>query len=371
MADHVNELRQAETNPVSPDRRTFLQKGVTIAGGAIVASAAMDLLLSPAPAYGEPRPDIARPTCVAGVSETSAVTCDDGKTVVLWDLSDLAHPKRQKFQKDHNKKMAYVSVSAMSKRVFAASFDGDVTVRNLDRPGDNPIQTFTKHYSAGTPEDKRPEIWVVVPSENGDRALSGANNGDILFWTVPGGTVKRKFHDANERVAALAFLPPSGANTRFLSGHEDGKMVLWEFNEGSPTVAPTSRELRHGRPNFPVNTIAVNRGGTVAVSAGFDMIPRIWDLAQGTRIDPPQVHEDVIWRVAISPNGKKFVTASQDGTVRLFDIRDGTEFPGGHVDIQWGGMGVDFLSDTRIVYTTEDSNKDHVKTWDIPPNWPA
>jgi WD40 repeat protein len=319
------------------------------------------------------------------VSDTSAVTCDDRKQVVLWENIDPPNkPKKTKFTKDHVKKVAYVSVSTVN-TVFAASFDGDVTVRNLLAPNANPLLTFTKHYADGTAPDKRPEVWVVTPSPDGTRALSGANNGEIKYWDVASGgeNVLVPFKDSDERVAALAFRPagaPAG-KTQFLSGHEDGKALIWQFDNNMPAPAAPIDTLPHGNLD-PVNTVAVDKDGKFAVSAGFDRTARVWDLSKpgsaGPKFVVEGIHDDLIWRAAISPNGKKFALASQDGTVRLFDLLTGAEFPGPpmfpgfdqHKDEQWGAMGVDFLSDTRIVYTTADSGLDHIKTWDIPANWP-
>ena len=81
--------------------------------------------------------------------------------------------------------------------------------------------------------------------------------------------------------------------------------------------------------------------------------------------------------MAISPANNKFAAACQNGTVRMFKIPDGTEFPGTpqspqSVAANGGVMGVAFLSDTQVVYTTGEAGdgNDHVKVWDVPQTWP-
>ena len=322
------------------------------------------------------RPDVPRPTCLAKVSQNKVITCEDGKTTILW--SDVGQTnKKDKFKKDHKTKVAYVSVHADTDRVFSAGFDGDIIIRKLSDPNDQADPPFTGHYAPNIPENQRPQVWVVVPSANGSHALSAANTGHILYWDVTNHAVVRRFFDSPGRVAALAFVSPRNGKTRFLAGDEHGKMVLWRFSETDPPDI-TKHETLFDNRNAPVNTIAVTVDGNRAVSAGFDRIARVWNV-QGDvplKIAETPEQDDLIWRVAISPDGRKFATASQDQTVRLFDMSNGNEFPGQagidpHKNEPDGVMGVAFLSDTRIVYTAGKSAKiKHFEIWDVPANWP-
>ena len=64
MPFECNESREAGSGDAT-DRRDFLRGGVALAGGVLAATAAMELVRTPAPAFGKPRPKIDRPTCVA------------------------------------------------------------------------------------------------------------------------------------------------------------------------------------------------------------------------------------------------------------------------------------------------------------------
>jgi WD40 repeat protein len=223
----------------------------------------------------------------------------------------------------------------------------------------------------------RPEVWVVIPTPDGKFALAGENTGKIVLWDVDNKVVKATCKDGDERVAALAWRPvgaPTGT-MQFVSGHEDGKAVLWQYDPTANPMIKMVRQFPHDNRDEPVNSVAVSPNGKVLVSAGFERIARVWNLTNAAPITKVEDFEDRIWRVAICPDGKKFATASQDGTVRLFRLSSGEEFPGQtgfdqRKTTQWGAMGVDFLNNTRIIYTTGDSGRQHFDTWDIPGNWP-
>jgi WD40 repeat protein len=70
---------------------------------------------------------------------------------------------------------------------------------------------------------------------------------------------------------------------------------------------------------------------------------RIWDLATGELMNTLKGHEDVVWSVAISPDGSTIVSGSEDDTVR---------YVGNHV-LTLGEASMDLT--IRYIAVLEDS----------------
>jgi WD40 repeat protein len=403
MANESRESEQAHLTPAATNRRTFLRDGLSLVGGTALASVAMEMLRDPAPALADPpteRPNTLRPTCLAVAvpgrrddpEEPQAdperiLTCDDDSKVNLWrpKKNNPGQFLRRPFVKLHGDKATYVTVSGDT--VLTASYDGLVIVRDLnDRPANAP-PAFRGHRDPGmAPPGREAEVLVAALSTNGDRALSGDNFGNILYWNTRIQPVLNpprfihQFKHEDEWVAALAFMPepPGTEQKRFLSGHENGKMVLWNFSTNP--ASPQKTEFIHPNAadpndNYPVNTVAVISNDFL-VSAGFDGKVRIWEVAN---IAAPTweipLGDVVVWRVAISDDNKTLAAATQnfgtEGQVRLFNISDLTVEPPalpkqpGPED--GGVMGVGFLDNERIVYTTGDAGRDHIKVFKFAP----
>ena len=47
---------------------------------------------------------------------------------------------------------------------------------------------------------------------------------------------------------------------------------------------------------------------------------RLWVAATGWPLAPPLQHQDKVWAVAFSPDGKNVLTGSDDHTARLWDV---------------------------------------------------
>ena len=61
----------------------------------------------------------------------------------------------------------------------------------------------------------------------------------------------------------------------------------------------------------------------------FDISPerrqRTWDATTGTEIKVLREYDDWVGSAAFSPDGTRIVTASRDGTARIWDAMAGTE----------------------------------------------
>jgi WD40 repeat protein len=59
------------------------------------------------------------------------------------------------------------------------------------------------------------------------------------------------------------------------------------------------------------------------VSASEDCTLRLWDLESGACLVILRGHREIVWRVAISPDGRIAASGAADNTVRLWDLESG------------------------------------------------
>ena len=62
-----------------------------------------------------------------------------------------------------------------------------------------------------------------------------------------------------------------------------------------------------------------------AVTGDEDGGVRVWDTGSREAIAVFKAHDDVVWSARFSPDGQKVVTASGDGTAKIFTVFQTTE----------------------------------------------
>jgi serine/threonine protein kinase len=112
-------------------------------------------------------------------------------------------------------------------------------------------------------------------------------------------------------VNGLAFLP----GNRAVSCNEDGTLCLWDLTEGKPL----SILMKH---SGPLRCLAVSPDGKRVLAgggAGHQTVP-FWDVEARREVGCLRGHEHGVWGLAFLAGGDRAVSASLDGTVRVWDL---------------------------------------------------
>ena len=86
----------------------------------------------------------------------------------------------------------------------------------------------------------------------------------------------------------------------------------------------TYRELsRLAGHTDEVYGVALSPDGRRAVSASSDTTVKVWDVETGHELRTLQGHSHTVSSVAVSPDGRSVVSASYDTTLKVWNVRTG------------------------------------------------
>jgi WD40 repeat protein len=74
-----------------------------------------------------------------------------------------------------------------------------------------------------------------------------------------------------------------------------------------------------------VSSVAYPPNGKVALSASFDGTLKLWDLATGRGSRALEGHSDLVTSVVFSSDGRSALSGSDDKTIKLWDVGTGRE----------------------------------------------
>src|SRR6185437_11116629 len=98
-----------------------------------------------------------------------------------------------------------------------------------------------------------------------------------------------------------------------------------------------------------------------------DKTGRVWDAATGRQIAVLVGHTLVVETGAFSPDGRRVVTASDDGTARIWDAQTGRQI--GVLNRGSRVTNASFSRDGRLIATASDDGT--ISIWDAASEWPV
>jgi WD40 repeat protein len=111
-----------------------------------------------------------------------------------------------------------------------------------------------------------------------------------------------------------------------------------------------------------VLSVAFSPDGTTVITASYDGTARLWDASTGRQLGHPLTHQDAVRAVAFSPDGTTVITGSEDNTARLWDVSTRRQL-GRPLTHQGVVMAVAFSPDGKTILTGCSDEK--ARLWDV------
>lgn len=154
-------------------------------------------------------------------------------------------------------------------------------------------------------------VYRAAISPDGLRVVTGSADGEVVLWDAQSGERLRQFNAHSDAVYGLD-ISPDGSQIVTAAGQD---LFLWDLATGTVRHA-------YGHPTNIRNAAFGPNGKTIVTAAGSNGY--LWDARNGS-LKFAMGHHQSLYDVAISGNGQYVATASQDFTVRLWNVDEGME----------------------------------------------
>lgn len=178
--------------------------------------------------------------------------------------------------------------------------------------------------------DHGQRIWAFSLSPDGRRLLTGGLNHVAHIWDTETGDRLATLDRHPDWITRATFTPDG---RQAITACHDRTLRVWDAATGKQRLAIPHPAAIWGLAVTPDGSqILTGTGGSLTssltvlkIATGPDNVLRSWDTSTGKLVRAMQGHDDVVYAIDVSPDGRLAVTGGSDGTMRLWDLAGGRE----------------------------------------------
>ncbi len=250
----------------------------------------------------------------------------------------------------HKGKICQVAFRPDGAVVLTASHDGTARLWNATN-GDKHGRVMDHRGAKG----EIIQVDAAAFSADGQFVLTGDRRGTIRTWGGDTGELITNFERIQGQSVGVGSVSFNLSGDRAVAGMGNGYLGLWDARSGKLLW-----DAKHGNR---VRNVAMSPDGRLVISASNDETARFWNAEDGQPVGQKLKHRGQVFVSTFSPDGRLAVTGGFDATVRLWEVPSGRPFgePMRHEGIV---TGVAFCRDGTRLMTC--GSRDHTaRLWDV------
>ncbi|KAI1355974.1 hypothetical protein F5Y01DRAFT_325067 [Xylaria sp. FL0043] len=155
-------------------------------------------------------------------------------------------------------------------------------------------------------------VRCVSFSQNGTYLATGSEDGMIRLWNFRTGLMRQIFSGHQAAIYSLAFAPNG---EKIVSGSGDRTVKVWDVETSTCIFALNTED--------GISSVAISKKHIA--SGSLDGSVKIWDSITGdllSHLQEPHGHQDPVFSITISPDGRTLISGSLDKTIKMWDLND-------------------------------------------------
>mmetsp|Transcript_7542 Transcript_7542/g.19441 ORF Transcript_7542/g.19441 Transcript_7542/m.19441 type:complete len:306 (+) Transcript_7542:33-950(+) len=241
---------------------------------------------------------------------------DEGEEVLLtgsvdtvvksWHINGEGKLNGRHKLEGHRLGVVSVAVNSAGTVGMSSSLDSQIKIWDLERGN------LIKDIDAGPVN-----AYSIAVAPNGQNVVAGSNTGDVTVFDVDRGDKVARLSSQGKFVMSVAYAPDG---TRVAAGAIDGAVTVFDLTTGKQGSVQHQFGEAHSMPVRSV-CFAPDERAQLLYTASDDGLIKLFDVRHPGHIGTMSGHGSWVLSVACRPDGTQIATGSSDKTVKVWDLR--------------------------------------------------
>ena len=236
----------------------------------------------------------------------------------------------------HKGAVNQVMVMRDSKHLLSASSDGTINLWNGET--EEVVSTYSDEIASS-------QVNCIAVSADSELLMSGNEDGQVMFWSMKSGKLLKSFTNHKSAVISVAFAQSPTAKY-IMSASRDGQVCTRDFHTAKVILSKQTH-------TDDLLCLAVSGDGTLYGTGSKDKECHIVSLPSGSLKSVLSGHKGSVRSLRLLKAGKQCITASEDCTLRLWDVSQSECIATLHTDLPILSCDLD-RHEASILYGTKD-----------------
>ena len=262
-----------------------------------------------------------------------AVSGGADSIIIVYDLDSMEILKELC---GHQGAVNHVVVMRDSKHLLSASSDGWIYLWNGET--EEVVRTFHDQKTSS-------QVNCIAISADSELLMSGNEDGKVIFWSMKTGQFLKLFNNHKSAIVSVAFAQSPTAKY-IISASRDGQVCMRDFHTAKIILSKQTH-------TDDLLCLDVSGDASLYATGSKDRACHIISLPDGSLVSVPTGHKGSVRAVRLLQAGKLCITASEDSTLRLWDVSQSECIAILHADLPILSCDLD-RHEANILFGTKD-----------------
>jgi WD40 repeat protein len=154
--------------------------------------------------------------------------------------------------------------------------------------------------------------------------ISASDDYTLIMWDIEMGMQVHTLVGHENWVTDVAVMQ---RGRKAVSASYDSSLKVWDLERGIEISTVDGFRIEGYSDSGWVCSVAVNSDGRLAIAsywAGGEGVLKVWDLKKNEKVRTLKGHTNRVGSVVVTPDGRRVVSASDDNTLKVWDLETGS-----------------------------------------------